>query len=253
MGPPDIYDGAPMMGMDCGTGETEWNVPGLGPNPPAQRPTQRPQGSLSGCNDYCFEDSDCVSSTCPKCVDYGDGVRKWCQPDRQPTRHPTREPTYQPTKQPQGGQSGACNTFGCQRDRDCEWLGGPNKCTKCMPYGDGVRKWCQEPSGPRCNEFCERNSDCPNSCPICLRKPGVMQQCVPEDDDNDDEIAQCDRQCSGDWDCSTDGGKWTTGDPWCGECGDDGFCKPNKQSCNRDYDCPRDKAVCGPNGYCVGK
>ena len=32
-----------------------------------------------------------------------------------------------------------------------------------------------------------------------------------------------------------------------------GWCSPNKQSCDYDYDCPRDKAVCGPNGYCVGK
>ena len=38
----------------------------------------------------------------------------------------------------------------------------------------------------------------------------------------------------------------------CGQC-KNGWCSPNKQSCNYDYDCPRDKAVCGPNGYCVGK
>ena len=49
--------------------------------------------SLSGCNGYCFEDSDCVSS-CPKCVDYGDGVRKWCKPP--PTPKPTPPPTDAP-------------------------------------------------------------------------------------------------------------------------------------------------------------
>jgi len=175
-------------GMWCGEKYTKWDMP-VPPPRPTPRPSPRP--SSGACNHYCEGDHDCVwlggSNPCKTCY------RNECVRNRPPT----------PAPRPSSG--GRCNDY-CYKDSDCK-----TSCSKCVDYGDGVRKWCQKP-----------------------------------------QKGQCDRQCSANWDCSNDGGKWTTGQPWCGQC-KNGWCSPNKQSCNYDYDCPRDKAVCGPNGYCVGK
>ena len=142
----------------CGNEYTKWNVldgptprptprprPTKRPTPhptprPTPRPTARPQSSFSpGCNDLCYYDSDCRTS-CSKCLSAGDGSsRKTCQKPQTP---------------------GQCNSW-CYSNRDCTILGGPNPCSACMPYGDGVRSWCQQ--------YCWRDSDCDTRYARCGR------------------------------------------------------------------------------------
>ena len=44
-----------------------------------------------------------------------------------------------------------------------------------------------------------------------------------------------------------------TGHAWCGAECNGGRCHPKYQDCKRNSDCDRTKAVCGKQGYCVGK
>jgi len=115
----------------------------------------------------------------------------------------------------------------------CDMMGG----SYCTYAPD---KNCWESGWPSC---CADGGDCPSTQPEC------------------DIPKQCGRSCSGNYDCSQDGGVWDTGSPWCGICGDNGTCQTNGnlQDCDTDADCDSSVSVCGPpipgrtNGFCVGK
>jgi hypothetical protein len=64
---------------------------------------------------------------------------------------------------------------------------------------------------------------------------------------------QCGRSCTTTYDCSSTAGIWDTGHAWCGAECNGGRCHPKYQDCKRNSDCDRTKAVCGRQGYCVGK
>ena len=64
---------------------------------------------------------------------------------------------------------------------------------------------------------------------------------------------QCGRQCGSTYDCANDGGVWDQGHAWCGSQCTNGRCHPRYEDCTADSDCDPDKAVCGNQGFCVGK
>jgi hypothetical protein len=64
---------------------------------------------------------------------------------------------------------------------------------------------------------------------------------------------QCGRRCTTTYDCSSIAGIWDTGHAWCGAECSDGRCHPKYHDCNSNSDCDQTKAVCGQQGYCVGK
>ena len=105
-----------------------------------------------------------------------------------------------------------CNNY-CQDDAQCVIFGGKTKCSKCVEYGDGVRKWCQEPEEDTCTRECETNYDCAN-------KNGKWTKGCPW-------MGTCDTK--------------------------KGECKKTYKDCSSNSDCTADGTKCGPKGFCVGK
>jgi len=150
-----------------------------------------------------------------------------------------------------GGASCPEEQPGCnfQCNRECTSRG---ECANDGGVWDPGMPWC----GGTCAdghcqpviEACGDDSDCGDKA-IC----GVYGYCIGKTP----YVNQCGRNCSGNSDCSNDGGKWDTGSPWCGMC-EDGHCRANLEDCSSDSDCSSDVSVCGPTipgggRFCVGK
>ena len=106
------------------------------------------------------------------------------------------------------GPRNFCNNY-CESDAQCVIFGGKTKCGKCVPYGDGVRKWCQEPEKDKCERKCKVRYDCANDGGKWDKGcPWMGSAC------EDGFCKKTYKDCSSNSDCTSFGTK----------CGPEGFC-----------------------------